>query len=316
MMEERIQEQYIKHYYLLFLQQFPFSLSYFLLPEDKSLLSSSSSMLGSYGQSLAEKLPSFLVNPLTNFFFQSENEEISTPSSAITSGAGEGKQSVASSVESNNRSLLSESHYVMVLSEVVLFLLQQIVHRIIWGGDDNNHSTGNRRSTPLPQINEWGALLLQDDINSLRRYYDQCVFRYLPTSYDENEFNHKDKGEQEGVDSKNSNTHNDREYYSMNDRHVYYINQVKKYFLKISKIMILLTLDSPQDALRYKNMINLSSSIDQNSSLKVEGGTRSPVAEDYFKRKEDEFHEEEVRYLLTRRKDFSKDMIQRIKFNN
>jgi hypothetical protein len=307
-MEERMKESFLKYYFLSFLQDFPLSSSYFHLSEEDlkyfRFLSNSSSF------DMNSSLPSFLVNPLTSFLFsssssnpsqQQQQQQQSSIENSKTKKAGDEDGNITDK-EKGNLSYFSEVNYFYLLNEIIRFLLLQLNNELF--------------EKEIKSFNEWGSLLLYEDLLLLRKCYDRLI---LP--YEQSSTLAAVNGQQEPREGISSTT-SVVEFLTMSDRYHYHIRKTKKLFHKVMNVMRLLTLDSPNDFKRYQYKILPTPAIPEvpitlpsdGLKTKTEKQPSSFALSGYFDREnDDEFNEKEIRYLLGKRIEFSKDTIQKLK---
>lgn len=150
-------------------------------------------------------------------------------------------------------------------------------------------------------FNEWGALLLHEEILDYQKTCEQFFLIYQSS----------DNNNKEECD----NNYEDEEgFLSMRHRNHFYIKQSKVSFSKLMKIMKILTLDAPGDIRRYHYLLAKPSTQSSTSSLDAFMAT-STVNEKENMSDGLLLSEEELRFYLSRRSDFSKDAIQRVKLS-
>lgn len=306
-MEEKLAENSLKFYFYSFLLFFPFNSSYFKIHDEtysKLYLKN-----GNKGDQSISHLPSFLSNPLTSFLFtSSDNNGNDSNDPTKDEKDKETMNNTTSSAASSSYSFhgyLSEENFILFFTQIIIFFNQLIIHEII-----------QKKS-----FNEWGALLLYEEILSYQKAYDQIILPYQELNSNNNmmmkttaSMNH---------DHEDTHNNNNIGFQSISDRNQFYIFQSKKSFMKLINIMKILTLDAPSDIRRYHYLLaaNTTSSIPSpppSSSSALSANTSDDtlpktIPKENKEKEKDRFTEEELRFYLSRRIEFSRDAIQKIK---
>jgi hypothetical protein len=308
-MEDRMKESFLKFYFLSFLQDFPLSSSYFHLSEEDIKYFRFFSNSSSFDSN--SNLPSFLVNPLTSFLFSSSSNSASQQQQQQSVENSKTKKDMSKEdgsidKEKKNLSCFSEVNYFYLVNELIRFLLLQINNELF--------------EKETKSLNEWGALLLYEDILLLRKCYDRLILPYEQSSVVSGQQAEPNDGEEFSSTSSSTAV---TEFLSMADRYHYHIRKTKKLFHKVMNIMRILTVDSPSDFKRYQYRILPAMTASEISATlpadvlktKTEKQPTSSALSGYYDREnDDEFSEKEIRYLLSKRNEFSKDIIQKLQF--
>jgi hypothetical protein len=288
-MEERQLESYLKFYFYSFVLFFPFNASYFTVHDESYWKLTSTS--GRHTGGADNSMPSFLVNPLTNFLFSGNDEdEGNNNNDNNKSTSKKKKNSKASAPQStyNYRSYLSETNFLFFLIQIILFYNEMIIVEII-----------EKKS-----FNEWGALLLYEEVLAYQKACEQFLLPYQEV------LEERTSSKEEGGGITSIITEEKELSSSLQDYHWEYISSYKKSLNNLMNILKILTLDAPTDIRRYSYLL-AKAVVPPSSSQGVseKSGAGGKVVED----DENRFSEEEIRFYLSKRNDFSKEAIQKIK---
>jgi hypothetical protein len=284
-MEERQLESYLKFYFFWFVLFFALNASYFTVHDESYWKLTSAS--GRHTGAVDNSVPSFLVNPLTNFLFSGNDEDEENNNNYNKNKYKNTKTNKSAAPQStyNYRSYLSETNFLFFFIQIILFYNEMIITEII-----------EKKS-----FNEWGALLIYEEVLSYQKACEQILLPYQEVLEERTSQNHSSKEEGGGITSLI--TEEKELSSSFQDYNWEYISSYKKSLNHLMNILKILTLDAPTDIRRYPYLLAKAAVVPPSSQS---GGGK---VDD----EENRFTEEEIRFYLSKRNDFSKDAIQKIK---